>query len=288
MSQEISQLLSKVRECYVEDDEASVSTLATSLRGVLHSAAVTSRGSRFNHDEHDICLFIKRSKNQNVVVYQAHYDGVATSVGCGAAKLQKKDALQATWVKLEPEHVARRRERGEEGDRCDLKFIERKMAFGCSSSAVSEEEFGEMYYATKEKDGKMKKASYKKLSSDQKAVAKTWVRTVQPQIVKFVALPHHPLLLLSLSSAAATSGDGEDGWLKAADSVPLLLGIINNKVCVLDSLFVSSIEPTHFYELPKVEYIDFFGATVPSVRPAAEGQELIPAGAAEQERMKEG
>lgn len=245
------------------------------------------RGSRFHLDETDYCLYIQRSKNANLVVYQSQYnsdsneqDQTAAQNECDASSsaksdskrpkkgqksgsgentgdkffLQSGEALHPLWVKLEPEHVERRRQRGETDDHCELSFIEKKVAYGCSSEKISFSDFCNYFFESRlEKDGKDKK---KKKNADtvytpeEEAEARKWWSFLEPHQVKFVATSSVTIVLVLC----------HDDTTQDSSPLPVLLTILKEKiVCILDHLYVSSIEPKHFYELPKVEYIDFFG-----------------------------
>lgn len=297
MSTELAPILSKLRSQFEEKPEL----FHGNLRYLL-ARKVPPRGSRFNLDHHDMCLYIARSKNANVVVYQAKYKPEhSDNLGEGGENvnsgvrtectLHPTETLHPMWIKLEPEHVARRRARGETDDRCELNMIEKKMAFGCSTSPLSFNAFCEAFFAqVQEKksskstvvDYSVEKANPKKLTPEQEAAALNWWKAFQPHLVKFVAVPKCPVLMLSLKPVQAEnaasppaklyagfdSTSSSSSWFSMGDSVPVLLTIIQGRVCILEHIYVASTEPKHFYQLPKVDYIDFFGYTVGESRDA--------------------
>lgn len=257
----------------------------------LFQQHLPTRGSRFHLDEIDYCLYIQRSKNANVVVYQSQYNSVSngdqsstqneregSSSAISGSKHSKKglkngsnentggeftfqssEALHPLWIKLEPEHVERRRQRGETDDHCELSYIEKKIAYGCSSEKISFSDFCNSFLEScLEKDGKdkkKKKSAGTKYTPEEEAEARKWWSLLEPHQVKFVAASSVPIVLILC----------HDDTSQDSSRLPVLLTILNEKiVCVLDHLYVSSIEPKHFYELPKVEYIDFFGYSLVS------------------------
>lgn len=251
---------------------------------------LSARGTRFNHDHHDTCMIVERSKNLNLVVYTANYLDPKTQapVASGAGRrcvIQPKEPIRAYWIKLEPEHVARRRARGQMEDVCELSGIERKLAYGCTASVLTEAAL-------------LSEALGKKTPPEwQRRVLRDWHSVFQPCLAKFVALPTFPAMLLTLppvssTTAVASSSSppppppsnvvpsstdaGTAGEESAAvsppspaseafppeDSVPVMLAVIAGEVSLLTKVYVKSIEPKHFYQLPSVEYIEAFGISL--------------------------
>ncbi|CAJ1024082.1 Domain of unknown function (DUF4833), putative [Leishmania lindenbergi] len=100
--------------------------------------------NRFNHDHHDTCMYIARSKNANVVAYTANLVDAATKerVVSGIGRqcvLCRDDPLHAYFVNLEPSYVENRRRKGIEYDCDDLNILERTMAYGCLATPVNTE-----------------------------------------------------------------------------------------------------------------------------------------------------
>lgn len=90
------------------------------------AAAVGDRGNRFSGDEHNIAMYIQRSKNQNVVCYRGTYADAAANV------LDPKAPIDAYWLDIDPEYVKDNRAKGKMDDRCELNLIDRTMAYGHS------------------------------------------------------------------------------------------------------------------------------------------------------------
>eukprot|EP00796_Vickermania_ingenoplastis_P010012 gene10012-6991_t len=275
MAQELAPIFARIREQFNDDPCAFHANLRQLLRD-----RIPARGNRFNLDHHDMCLYIRRSKNLNVVVYQAKYKSERSdNLGEGGEQVESgvradcvlhpTQPLHPLWIKLEPEHVARRRARGETDDRCEISLVERKMAYG----AFCECFFAEVSGTLGDKNIKVKRANAKKLNAEQEQRALAWWKAFQPHYVKFVAVPSCPVLFISLkpvsaadaaapAPAACSSPTNRSYWFSMEDSVPVLLTAVNGNVCVLDYIYVASTEPKHFYQLPKVDYIDFYGYTV--------------------------
>ncbi|KPI84187.1 hypothetical protein ABL78_6761 [Leptomonas seymouri] len=98
--------------------------------------------NRFNHDHHDTCMYIARSKNANVVAYTANLVDARTkqSVDSGIGRqciLCMENPIHPYFVNLEPSYVEERRRKGTEYDCDDLNFLERTMAYGVSATPVN-------------------------------------------------------------------------------------------------------------------------------------------------------
>ncbi|KPI84186.1 hypothetical protein ABL78_6760 [Leptomonas seymouri] len=245
---------------------------------------------RFNNDHHDTCMFIERSKNLNVVAYTANLvdlkTGAAVASGEKKADLTFKasDPLHAYWIKIEPEHVARRRARGEMEDICELNMVERKLAFGCSANLLSKEKF----FAEVLTD----KASRNAATAEERGAIEVLYDELHPCLCRFTAMPSWPVWMVRLpplmentaasvalldteddgvSSSACASRDSNGGEALAFNmrsTVVAMLALINGELSVLQKVYVCSVEPKHFYQLPRVEYIDVYGTSL------ATGKEL--------------
>lgn len=69
----------------------------------------------------NILFIISRSKNKNIVVYEAKMEG---------GTIKASDPIDAYWLDIDPEYVEKARAKGVESDRVDLNMIERNMAYG--------------------------------------------------------------------------------------------------------------------------------------------------------------
>jgi hypothetical protein len=79
--------------------------------------------------EHPYFLFaISRSKNKNLVIYEAN-------VRKDTGTLDLNDPVLVYWMDIDPEYIKSARLRGKMNDREDLNYIERSMAYGYSTVA---------------------------------------------------------------------------------------------------------------------------------------------------------
>jgi hypothetical protein len=251
--------------------------------------------TRFKDDHHDTCMFIERSKNLNVVAYQANLVDSKTgaSVESGAKRadctFKSSEPLRAYWIKIEPEHVARRRARGEMEDICELNMVERKLAFGCSASLLTKEKFMAEVLPDK--------AARAAATTEEKKAIEVLYDELHPCVCKFVAMPSWPVWMVRLppltegASVAAAALDTDDDASPASvracrdsedgsavgtmafnvhDTVVAMLALIDGELSVLQKVYVRSTEPKHFYQLPKVEYIDVHGTSLATGKPTFE------------------
>lgn len=108
------------------------------MRGLLRQR------NRFNHDHHDTCAYIERSKNANVVAYTANLVDADTHerVGSGIGRPcvpYRDNPLHAYFVTLEPSYLEERRRKGVKYDCDELSILERTLAYGCSATPVNTE-----------------------------------------------------------------------------------------------------------------------------------------------------
>lgn len=83
------------------------------------------RGSRFAGDSASVVFYITRSKNANVVVYDAQP---------GAPD---REPVHPYWLDIDPEYVAKNRAKGKLDDIEELNIVERKMAYGVTCTRVA-------------------------------------------------------------------------------------------------------------------------------------------------------
>ena len=94
--------------------------------------AYASRGARFEGDKKDIALYIQRSKNGNVVVYDVKsVPNVATGRALDAA-----EPIDAYWLDIDPAYRAKARAAGKTSDRDELGWLDKWKAYGVSTSDV--------------------------------------------------------------------------------------------------------------------------------------------------------
>ncbi|GET88323.1 hypothetical protein, conserved [Leishmania tarentolae] len=250
---------------------------------------------RFHADHHDICMYIERSKNENIVAYQANLVDSKTGkpVESGASqsdcRFKASDPLHAYWIKINPEHVARRRARGDLEDTCELNIIERKLAYGCKAAVISRDGF-----LSEALPDKASRASAKKMEA-----VELLYDELKPYVCNFVALSSWPVWMLRLpplvegdgaTASVALHTDSEASLLPHSDgaqwpttdseaekhalpvesTVVVMITMISGKLSILQKVYVKSIEPKHFYQLPKVEYIEAHGVSLATGEPTYE------------------
>lgn len=272
-----------------------------------------ARGLRFKDDHHDTCMVIERSKNLNVVAYTANLiDAENGSNGGGKAQsttevtgegiraaINAHHPLRVYWIKIEPEHVARRRARGEMTDICELSMVERKMAYGCQIAPIAVGKFVSEVASSADKKGKKyqqsgdgesgKASAAVSWSEEHEDMVRNWHIYFQPCVGKYVAAPQWPVLMVLLPPLCSTNDantdpatisdhpptDGDAAHFtdpetqrqlsfSLLDTIPVMLTSIAGKVSILSKVFVSSIEPKHFCQLPSVEYIEAYGISLES------------------------
>lgn len=141
------------------------------------------------------------------------------------------------------------------------------------------------------------------------AVLRTWWAPFHPYVSHFVALPTWPGLVLCLpplnaaeegrggsvaggeqpqQAGAAADADAvrtcttygnhtepshvtpTTGVLSDDDTVVAIVSLIDGELSVVESVYVSSIEPKRFYQLPRVEYIEVHGVSLATGEPTYE------------------
>ena len=98
---------------------------------------------------------IKRSKNDNRVMYQAN----VIEVNGGKKQLDPNNPLKVFWLKIEPSYIQKRRAQGIKHDKTDLTFLENNMAYGISVAPhgdAKKNEFKITFVALKERPGILK------------------------------------------------------------------------------------------------------------------------------------
>ena len=74
----------------------------------------------------NILFVIGRSKNLNIVVYEAKLAASGTEV-------DSKEPVTVYWLDLDPAYQKQKRDKGVASDRLELNYIEKTMAYGLSS-----------------------------------------------------------------------------------------------------------------------------------------------------------
>ncbi|EPY28724.1 hypothetical protein AGDE_10314 [Angomonas deanei] len=90
-----------------------------------------------------------------------------------------------------------------------------------------------------------------------------WLASLRMTFSKFVALSTWPGLFLCLPPLEKNNNNENNetnaDFFSPTDTVPVIITTIMGEISLLDHVFVASIEPKHFYQLPSVEYIEAFG-----------------------------
>lgn len=226
------------------------------------------RGGRFPGDSTQICMVISRSKNANLVVYEALTGGPSTpSTSLDPANVESEDSapvpapptclgLDAYWLDVDPEYVAKNRAKGKSSDRDELNFIERRMAYGvsCEPAAATDivpggtQPWDVVFVALPSRRMRLEYARCRVVTAA--AVASP---TVPPEAAgcdsEAVASPPSPPVR------------DETEWL------PVLTCAINGVLCTAESIYVHS---TETWLGPKVNYIDLRGCRVSDGVPQTE------------------
>jgi hypothetical protein len=84
-------------------------------------ASTTAYVNSLKQQNPNILFIIKRSKNDNVIVYEWIPD---------------QQIVQCYWLDIDPAYQKAARSRGIKSDRVELNFIERNQAYGCTTSKV--------------------------------------------------------------------------------------------------------------------------------------------------------
>lgn len=81
-----------------------------------------------------ILFWIARSKNENIVVYEAEKSN---------GNVNHYNSVNGYWLDIDPEYVKKARQKGITTDRAKLTYLEKKMAYGYSlSKSTQEQELG--------------------------------------------------------------------------------------------------------------------------------------------------
>ena len=95
---------------------------------------------------------IRRSKNDNRVIYQANL--IADPAGSGKQILNPQEPIKVFWLKIEPSYIQKNRKSGKKDDKTELTFLESNMAYGISWEIHGDAKNGEyklIFVALKER-----------------------------------------------------------------------------------------------------------------------------------------
>lgn len=190
---------------------------------------VKARGERFAGDKPSICMYIERSKNKNVVVYEAVP---------AASDASKVESIHPYWLDIDPDYVAKNRAKGKQDDAEELNFIEKRMAYGVevhnpahAHSHSHSHGHGHSHGAAPASDGKL--------------------------VATFVALPKRPMSLYTADCRILPPGAAvTDASSLQLMNLPVMETMINGEPCIVQSIYVSSVEG---FLGPKVQYVELKG-----------------------------
>lgn len=217
-----------------EDDDASCAS-ATSQEGSRPRQLVSTpppsqpqgpiivRGTRFQGDTPYVCMYIERSKNANVVVYEAR---VERDLAGNVAGLPLTDPLDAYWLDIDAAYVKKARKAGKMHDREELNSLEKRMAYGIKC-----------------------KRRLDPAGSTSDAVEFN---------VKCVALESRPFVLRVITAHLLPNDDAHFTRYPVTN-VPVLTTAINGQQAAVSRLFVQAAETIL---LPKVEYVELHGVSL--------------------------
>ena len=77
----------------------------------------------------NVLFTIARSKNKNLVVYEANLNTEKTF-------FSNENAIHVYWMAIDPEYVKAARQAGRNSDREELNYVEQTMAYGASTTPV--------------------------------------------------------------------------------------------------------------------------------------------------------
>ena len=102
-------------------------------------------------DETVVCQ-IRRSKNDNRVIYQANL----IEDKDGKKILDPSEPIKVFWLKIEPSYIEKNRKSGKKDDRTELTFLESNMAYGISWEKIKDGEYKLIFVALKERPAILK------------------------------------------------------------------------------------------------------------------------------------
>jgi hypothetical protein len=206
-----------------------------------------SRGSRFSGDKENIFLFVERSLNKNIVVYESileQPEGGAGPLSNHNVGLSLSEPVKAYWLDIDPAYVEKRRKKGVMTDVEELNFIEKKMAYGLSA------ELETVDASPLSVTGGRRSSRHILVPSQTSAV-----RGKHSFTLKFAALPTRDMRLVLLQVRLVKAG----GASPHIAVVPVVECIIDGKRCVLERVFVGT-STSAFRTSP--DFVDLFGRSV--------------------------
>lgn len=250
------------RASSVLSSNADASAMLTLLR--------YQRGRRFPGDNHNICFYIARSTNQNIVAFEARFDRR------NALLLDISDTLDIYWLEVDPKFMKRNREKGKASDRSELTVHERRLAYGATVNIDVEHHLRELMAPTTENKDSSNSSSKQQQGGRRSSVslhnnnnnsnrdssavvAASSVAATPDFLVKLVALPTRPMKLSVLSRYAGLVSDAGRGMFRNAFPV-LRCRIAGEDNCIIEKMFLHTTTPAPGSgEAPRVTQISLHG-----------------------------
>lgn len=219
------------------------------------------RGRRFPGDNHNICFYISRSTNQNVVVFEAKFDRRNPS------ELDISNTLDIFWLEVDQKFMQKNREKAKISDRSELTYHERSLAYGAHVSMDVEVPVGKDNVSLSNAANNTSRAR----SASTATATNTQRRPGQQQLnnndhlspeflVRLVALPTRPMRL-SILSRYSNMGNHGGGSSLFRNAIPVLrCRIAGEENCIAEKLFLHTTVPsTSMTGPPRVTQISLHG-----------------------------
>ena len=211
-----------------------------------------ARGSRFQGDKPNIFLYVERSLNKNIVVYESPIEQADGRSGAARVGLSLTEPVRAYWLDIDPTYVEKRRKKGILTDVEELNFIEKKMAYGITATLEVAEGAGGRLGSPLSSSMTLRQPSRHMLVPSQSAMVHGEISFT----LDFAALPTRGMRLVLLEVLMFTTAQEESGQVAV---VPVVECIVDGKRCVLERVYVAT-STSAFRTSP--EYVDLFGLSV--------------------------
>ena len=232
---------------------AAASTTSTSNHFSAAVAAAVpklikiSRGRRFEGDKVEIFLYVERSLNKNIVVYESIMEHAKVQQNgandLSSVGLRLNEPVRAYWLEIDPAYVEKKRKKGILSDVEELNFIEKKMAYGLTAILESPESS-----VTVDPSGRRLNQHILVPS------VMTSVRSNYNFTLHFAALPTRGMRLVLLQVQLTTAHGTTELTV-----VPVVECIVDGMRSVLERVYVATSTST-FRTSP--DFVDLFGLSV--------------------------
>eukprot|EP00758_Cryptobia_borreli_P006827 Tbor_TRINITY_DN5209_c0_g3::TRINITY_DN5209_c0_g3_i1::g.16392::m.16392 len=221
-----------------------------------------ARGKRFKGDKTTVCCYIESSKNANILVYEGIME-LQTNTGLvtGPSAIDASEFLvfppyfifdnsRSTWREAIRMYWIDNSGRGNNEFKCDVQevnFFEKRLAYGVKQSPIHP-------------------PHYTKNNSISSIIRTTRVS------VNLILVPTKPMMLVMARCHIADSPDGTGLSQLSGVWAPALTCSINKVQCVVEKIFVKTIEPKRFWQLPSVEFVDLYGFSLENTHDVTIGE----------------